>query len=569
MEDSPFPATLRDRYVPLATLGEGAMGVVFLARDRQLEREVALKLARGEVDAGLAARFERECSWLAQVRHPHIVELYDHGLAEGRPYLVMQRLEGRSLDRIPDLGDPLPALLAIAEALEAVHQAGLVHRDVKPGNIFVTRDGRPVLLDFGLVRATEQTCLTATGHVVGTPAFLAPESLRGDATGPPADWWAWGVCLYQLCEGGLPFSMKQVVAWMGGGGVPPLHFASLRGDDPRRRLVAACLQEDPAARPRSRRQLEELRVAPSPAPPATPPPRNPPPRAGGLWLRLVPALLLGLTAVAFLAGDPRADGAAATPAPAPSVAVTPPGDPMGALEARLVARGLEALGPNDKGAREYRNPADGGRLILIPGGPFTSHASARPGRRGPAQRLLLEPFLVDAHEVSVARYARFLAATGARRPSRWARQLEHPDFPVVLVTADQAAGYCAWAGGRLPTELEWERAAAGADGQDFPWGDAPPREELLNFGHSDPVGLLDPFPFLRPVDTMRAGRSPCGAFHMAGNVMEWTRQDGAANYMGGNYLSGAKFSHTWYTGNSDMLFTRAVGVGFRLFQGVG
>jgi WD40 repeat protein len=215
---APMPEQV-GRYRILGRLGQGGMGTVYRAEDPQLRRVVALKVPRFEGPEPLRAtateRFLREARAAAQVRHPHVCPIHDVGEQDGVPYVVMEYVEGQSLaDRLAGAGrydDPAAAVrLArqVAEALEAVHARGLVHRDLKPGNILLDPAGRAVLTDFGLARSElEGEQLTADGVLVGTPAYMAPEQagLAGASVGPWTDLYSLGVVLYQMLTGRLAF----------------------------------------------------------------------------------------------------------------------------------------------------------------------------------------------------------------------------------------------------------------------------------------------------------------------------------------------------------------------------
>ncbi|MEU6667834.1 serine/threonine-protein kinase [Streptomyces sp. NPDC046727] len=203
------------RYRLLRRLGRGGMGVVHEAEDVQLGRRVAVKMLTAV--EGLAAedvaweRFQREIRALARIEHPGVVTLYDSGVHEGVPYLVMQVLDGASLADLVVATGPLPAsaactvALGITDALEAVHATGVVHRDVKPSNVGVTGNGRVVLQDFGLARLAGESAITRTGALVGTPQFMAPEAMTGGPREAAADWYGLGACLYLMLTGELPF----------------------------------------------------------------------------------------------------------------------------------------------------------------------------------------------------------------------------------------------------------------------------------------------------------------------------------------------------------------------------
>jgi serine/threonine-protein kinase len=216
-------------YEVEAVLGHGGMGVVYLARHLRLGRLVALKmaLAGSSVGPNERERFRREAEAVAALRHPNVVQVYDIGDADGRPYFTMELMEGGSLARKLS-GTPQPvqqaaALLAtLAGAVQAAHEAGVVHRDLKPGNVLLTAEGTPRVADFGLARRLDaDERLTLSGAIIGTPSYMAPEQARGDrgAVGPRTDVYALGAILYECLTGRPPFhagtaaaTLQQVVA---------------------------------------------------------------------------------------------------------------------------------------------------------------------------------------------------------------------------------------------------------------------------------------------------------------------------------------------------------------------
>lgn len=221
------------------------MGVVLLAEDLELKRPVVVKVTRGVAQAELRDRAIREGRLLAEIRHPHVVEVYDAGEGEQGPYLVMEFLEGAPLSQ--GVPDPLTAMESVIGALEAVHRAGLVHRDLKPDNVFRCRDGRVVLVDFGLALGPGQTRLTGTGLVVGTLSFMAPETLRGHAYTPASDWYGWGATLYAILAGRPPRATEDLFAFARGEDVGPLDLQGIE-DDRARAILRETLALDPSCR---------------------------------------------------------------------------------------------------------------------------------------------------------------------------------------------------------------------------------------------------------------------------------------------------------------------------------
>jgi len=200
-------------------LGEGGMGTVYLAHDLQLDRKVAIKILASSLagDAELVTRFEREARLTASLEHPHIVPVYAVGEAEGRPFIVMKKLEGRTLAAYlreggPLRGDELMALMRqLCSGLDFIHARGFIHRDIKSGNIFIGHDGLATILDFGILRTSQNAeALTRTGMVMGTPQYMSPEQALGaKEIDHRADLYALAVLLFECLTGTLPFEAES------------------------------------------------------------------------------------------------------------------------------------------------------------------------------------------------------------------------------------------------------------------------------------------------------------------------------------------------------------------------
>jgi len=208
------------RYRLEGRLGFGGMSTVHLAFDMRLERRVAVKLLAEHLaeDPTFVSRFQREAQAAARLVHPNIVQIFDSGLdgQSGRHFIVMEYIEGQSCAEIlRDDGwlavDEAVAIIEQAcEGLHYAHRHGVVHRDVKPGNLLRSREGEVKLADFGIAKATEQSSITQVGSVLGTAAYLAPEQARGEEAGPRADLYALGVVAYQLISGRLPYEATSL-----------------------------------------------------------------------------------------------------------------------------------------------------------------------------------------------------------------------------------------------------------------------------------------------------------------------------------------------------------------------
>ncbi|WP_189717436.1 serine/threonine-protein kinase [Streptomyces phaeofaciens] len=258
------------RYRLMTPLGEGGMGTVWRARDEVLHREVAVKEVRAP--AGLAAsdiermyaRLEREAWAAARVANRNVVTVYDVAMEDGRPWIVMELVRGVSLADLLDAEGPLePARAAhigaeVLSALRAAHEAGVLHRDVKPANVLMSNDGRVVLTDFGIATVEGTSALTMTGEVIGSPEFLAPERALGRTPGPESDLWSLGVLLYAAVEGNSPFrhdtplsTLRAIVDEE----LPPPHRAG-----PLAPVIEGLLRKDPAERLPAARAEQDLRL---------------------------------------------------------------------------------------------------------------------------------------------------------------------------------------------------------------------------------------------------------------------------------------------------------------------
>ncbi|MBB2912879.1 serine/threonine protein kinase [Streptosporangium becharense] len=245
------------RYRLLEPLGEGGMGVVWRAHDELLDRVVAVKEVhyRGvgeEARADLNRRTIREARTAGRLDHPSVVVVHDVVEEDGRPWIVMQLVRSRSLGETVRSGGPLPPErvaaigLRVLSALRAAHDAGVLHRDVKPENVLLADDGRVVLTDFGIASMTQEAGITRTGGVVGTPAFLPPERLHNLPATPESDLWSLGATLYAALEGRPPFERATPAATM---------MAVLNGEPspmshtgPLATVILGLLAGDPAAR---------------------------------------------------------------------------------------------------------------------------------------------------------------------------------------------------------------------------------------------------------------------------------------------------------------------------------
>lgn len=255
--------TFGGRYELQSRIAIGGMGEVWQATDLIIGRQVAIKILKDEYlgDPGFLERFRAEARHAALVNHEGIANVFDYGEEDGSAYLVMELVPGEALSTIlerekslsPDT--VLDIVAQTAAALYAAHQAGLVHRDIKPGNLLITPDGRVKITDFGIARIADQVPLTATGQVMGTVQYLSPEQASGHPASPATDIYSIGIVAYEALAGRRPFTGESQVAIAMAqiNDTPPDLPSSI--SEPVRNLVYACIAKNPANRPASAQAL--------------------------------------------------------------------------------------------------------------------------------------------------------------------------------------------------------------------------------------------------------------------------------------------------------------------------
>ncbi len=475
------------KYESEAFLG-GGMSEVYRAKDTVLGRTVALKILTVAASSDLQTkdRFLLEARLSSGISHDNIVTTYDYGEEDGRPFMVMEFLSGETLRQaiangsLPDLTSRVRIAAQVARALEHIHALGVLHRDVKPDNVHLEASGRAKLMDFGIAK-TQQVALTRTGFTLGTPHYMAPEMLTGNTPTAQVDIYSFGIMLFELLCGKKPIdadTVERIFFAVLNTPVPIRVLEEAGVPETLREIVQECTEKNPAQRIQSfgevRARLEDvlrtLETGERPAEPVT---------AGRRRVRLKSRhIALGLAAAVLLAML------------------------AGALAVRS-ARGA-ARGSGIAFAAKISLPS--GDMVLIPGGPFLF---------GPAnEKLESKPFYIDAVEVDNELYEMFCNATHRPLPPAFVRG--RPGDPVVNVTVNDAQAYAAWAGKRLPTELEWERAARGPGGQRFPWGNDADANKANVKDNPD-----DSWEHLVSGFSYRAGVSPEGVWQMVGNASEF------------------------------------------------
>jgi serine/threonine protein kinase len=371
------PTTVAERYELGSMLGRGGMGEVRAATDIRLHREVAVKLLRAdlaEIDE-VRARFEGEARAAASLVHPNVVAVFDAGEDHGAPFIVMERLPGRTLadelaERALSTEEVYDVAYSVLGALGAAHRSGIVHRDVKPGNVLRATDGTWKVADFGIAKSAEAAGdITVTGVMIGTPAYVAPERIDGKPATPASDLYATGVVLYEALAGRKPFVAETSIALavrVRAGHAPPLHKVAPGVDPTLERVVERAMATDPgrrfasaaemrraldARRPRTRTsavlpgdETDPFQPVPVAETRALPTTVRPPRRRGiarRVWLAGAGALLVAL-AVGGVVLSQRDSGPSSPTSPVPSTAATPAGESGATLPPDL-QRALDRL----------------------------------------------------------------------------------------------------------------------------------------------------------------------------------------------------------------------------------
>lgn len=614
---------LLDRYRVDAFIDSGGMGAVYRVWDLQRNVPLAMKVLHAELaeDASALKHFKREARALEKLAHPNFVPFY--GLQEYEDsFLMLERfVDGPSLKDILRTYQPqlmsakeiLTYLKAICSALGYAHHNGVVHCDIKLGNVILDQTGQIYLTDFGIARHAEST--TTTFGSAGTPAYMAPEQIQGKMVTAATDVYALGVLLFEMATGKRPFRGDEPDTQSAGPTAGErIRYAHLNlappnphdlnpsvpiglveiiqkalSKEPENRytnsvelFTAACAAlgissaaiPDRAAIPSS--LLAETRpdVLEKPTYDQDAYPQKEQKKRIHLPWPAVVGAILGLliltVAAVLLLQKPEGEQALAqnvasnaseviTDTVAPVLVSSATAKPTRTPTETPLPSPTFTPSPSPTPTPDTRttNPIDKAWLIEVPGGEFVmgSDDGVDPyfwGAEGPSHFVSVDAFKIYQTEVTNAMYLACVEAKACPRPSQTkARQSdsyfgnpEYADYPVIYVNHLDAVAYCVWAGGRLPTEAEWEKAARGTDGRLFLWGNAPASGDQANLcdarcpSSERESRVNDGFAYTAPVGSFPAGASPYGVLDMAGNVLEWVQ-----DWMGTLYYEASPYEN--------------------------
>ena len=555
------------RYHILEQLGEGGMATVYKAYDTRLERDVAVKIIRRQAFPEeqlerILKRFEREAKALARLTHPNIVGVIDYGDYEGAPYLVMPYLPGGTLKQRLSMPmswqEAVHILLPIAQALAYAHEHNIIHRDIKPSNILLTENGQPMLSDFGIAKILENedsATLTGTGVGVGTPEYMAPEQWTGKASSQ-SDIYSLGVVLYELVTGHKPYTADTPAAILLKQATEPLPRPGqfVRVPEAIEKILLKAMAKNPEDRYPDMavfaRALEGLLTGRAViAQPATTLKSGTPPvrstnialqettRGGMLSPQVGQENNLSIQSSKKKKWIPWVIGAVVLLALAATFWGIPYFAKQGALVPKAMVPTLNAskktvtLNPTSSlpVGSTWTRPADHMVMVYVPAGKFLMGSSNSDSMAGdeekPQHTVMLDAYWIDKTEVTNLMYAECVNAKACNLPSVFSSQTRSNyyydsrfiNYPVIFVKWIDSNAYCAWAGARLPTEAEWEKAARGPDGRIYPWGNTKPTCSLANYYAEGGTCMND----TSAVGSYPSGTSPYGVMDMAGNVWEW------------------------------------------------
>ena len=494
---------LNDRYRIESILGRGGMSSVYKGLDTRLQRTVAIKMIHPHLSERpqFVRRFEQEAAAVARLRHPNILQVHDYNHDKDSYYMVLEYIPGQTLDerleslktanlRLP-LAEVIHLMVPLCDAVAYAHDQGIYHRDLKPSNIIVNLLGQAILMDFGVSKIVGGQVQTETGATIGTAAYMAPESVKGEAVDHRADLYSLGVILFEMAAGKPPYEGTSPLTIMlahVNEPIPDIRVSNTNIPEVLVSILNQSLAKEPADRFQSAVEMgNALRVLGQQLTKQTSPQSHltgSQPMVSGEYLDTTPVggnPLVDIGPKETVTQVKRRDPEVEVVTP-PIMTKTEPeakdsGNRMGLIVGGLIAvllvLGLVAAAVIFLPGLLASPPSSAG-MVEIPGGTYTIGLGESGANYAPIQDVSLETFWIDRYEVSGAEFAAYLDDSGNDAPTTWAGGVVPPgeaDHPVQGVTWDMANSYCEWAGKRLPTEAEWEVAARGKQGLLFPWGD--------------------------------------------------------------------------------------------------
>jgi serine/threonine-protein kinase len=475
------------------------MAEVYIGRDLRTGFNRAVKVLGPGYGANseFMKRFLAEGETARQCSHPNIVTTYEVDQAHGLTFIAMEYLQGETLKtllvqaRLGTMPERLNIAWQVAHGVRYLHQQNIIHRDLKPENVNVDPLGNVKIFDFGVAKIRSQR-ITGEGQLVGTPLYMSPEQVRGETVTQATDVYSFGVLLFVMFTGAFPYRAVSRDDLYASIVFHPPDLSPLEGKgipSPLPEIITQCLQKQPTSRPSSFREIEEqLRALASPE------------AVGTRTLRL------GTREETFPIVGLMPQVAVQRPAPAPQ-------RKAGVNWLAWLLPAFLLVAAAGAGALWYaRHPRSPGPRIAARGGYMVLVPSGRSFLGKDRRTVEVAGFYIDRSEVSNDAYREFARARGHALPDE--SQEQPATYPVVNVSYDDASAFCAWAGKRLPSDLEWEKAARGAEGRLYPWGNEP-RVDLVNLPYGTEAHEL------QPVESNLAGASPYGAINLLGNVWEW------------------------------------------------
>jgi serine/threonine-protein kinase len=595
--------TIAGRYRVDKLLGQGGMAEVYQVWDTQRGTPLALKLLHEDLalDRVFIRRFQREAQTLAKLQHPHIVRLYGIEQADELAFMLLDYIPGPTLRRLifenqgpMSLGMTTQIATDLCSALNFAHSQGYIHCDLKPGNILFDDQGNALLADFGIARMAEGATVTMVG--AGTPAYMAPEQVKGLDPVPQTDIYAMGVILFEMVTGGeRPFTgeskdttgtINELIRWEQVN-LPPPDPRMYNPDlpEPIAQIILKCLEKDPGDRYRSAQELSQaLQAAFAEIQQISPHLAGEQELSEGwiaelmsgsrqeiletngepfldsmiqrkrspLWI-LVPVIAAVLiSGIVYTLYRTNQDSS--------SLAAVAESTPSAIISAEIVETSLPSITPTETIiptstpgiGSTLVSPVDGMTMVFVPAGTFTmgsttedvydicrkisgtnsSYCTDRYIDEVPQHEVNLAGYWIDQTEVTNAMYAAFLNQEGNRQEEgdfwyaafktdsmieevdgNWSVIEGYEDFPVSFISWQGASAYCQYTGRRLPTEAEWEKAAGGPDGRNYPWGEDISCD-LSNYNYECYGGPA-------PGGTFLLDQSVYGVYDMAGNLAEW------------------------------------------------